>query len=98
MHSLMRQLNQKSRLFWLKLPNITTIFKKRSKNQKENYRPVSILPTISKIFENILNKQLSIYFENIYFFNFNVVLEGLEEKEAVEKKISLFKRALLTDL
>ena len=89
MHSLMRQLNQKSRLFWLKLPNITTIFKKRSKNQKENYRPVSILPTISKIFENILNKQLSIYFENIYFFNFNVVLEGLEEKEAVEKKISL---------
>ena len=89
MHSLMRQLNQKSRLFWLKLPNITTIFKKRSKNQKENYRPVSILPTISKIFENILNKQSSIYFENIYFFNFNVVLEGLEEKEAVEKKISL---------
>ena len=89
MHSLMRQLNQKSRLFWLKLPNITTVFKKRSKNQKENYRPVSILPTISKIFENILNKQLSIYFENIYFFNFNVVLEGLEEKEAVEKKISL---------
>lgn len=66
-----------------------TVFKKRSKNQKANYRSVSILPTISKIFENILNKQLSIYFENIYFFNFNVVLEGLEEKEAVEKKISL---------
>ena len=67
MHSLMRQLNQKSRLFWLKLPNITTVFKKRSKNQKENYRPISILPKISKIFENILNKQLPIYFENIFF-------------------------------
>ena len=67
MHSLMRQLNQKSRLFWLKLPNIMTVFKKRSKNQKANYRSVSILPTISKIFENILNKQLSIYFENIFF-------------------------------
>ena len=48
-----------------KQANITPVFKKGSRNQKENYRPVSILPIISKIFEKILSKQLYIYFENI---------------------------------
>ena len=34
----------------LKLSNITPVYKKGSKNSKENYRPVSILPNISKIY------------------------------------------------
>ena len=46
----------------LKQAYITPVF---SKKQKENYRPVSILSVISKIFEEILSKQLYIYFENI---------------------------------
>ena len=41
----------------LKQANITPVFKKGSRNQKENYRPVIILPTISKIFGKILSKQ-----------------------------------------
>ena len=49
----------------LKQANITRVFKKGCRNQKENYRPVSILPIISKIFEKILSKQMDIYFENI---------------------------------
>ena len=49
----------------LKQANITPVFKKGSRNQKENYRPVSILPIISKIFEMALSKQLYIYFENM---------------------------------
>ena len=35
----------------LKLANITTIFKVDSRNQKDNYRPISILPIIAKTFE-----------------------------------------------
>ena len=35
----------------LKLANITPAFKKGDRNSKENYRPVSILSNISKIFE-----------------------------------------------
>ena len=43
----------------------THVFKNESRNYKNNYRPVSILPLISKVFEKIMNKQLSIYFEEI---------------------------------
>ena len=34
-----------------KLANITPVFKNESRNHKNNYRPVSILPLISKVFE-----------------------------------------------
>ena len=50
----------------LKLADITNVEKKGSKNSKENYRPVSILPNISKINERWLFKQISKYFENIF--------------------------------
>lgn len=42
----------------LKRTIIIPIHKKGSKNLIENYRPISILPAISKIFENILKIQL----------------------------------------
>ena len=48
-----------------KLTNITPVFKNESRNHKNNYRPASILPLVSKVFEKIMNKQLSIYFEEI---------------------------------
>ena len=35
----------------LKNADITHIFKKLDRNSKSNYRPVSILPTLSKIYE-----------------------------------------------
>ena len=41
----------------LKLADIAPIFKKEDLN-KENYRPVSILPHLSKVFERILYKQI----------------------------------------
>ena len=43
------------------------IFKKNDKHTFENYRPISILPSISKIFEKIVFNQLFTYFsENNY--------------------------------
>ena len=41
------------------------MFQNESKNKKYKFEPVSILPTVSKIFENILSYQLPAYFENI---------------------------------
>ena len=41
----------------LKQAIITRVFKRADKSLKENYRPVSILPNISKIFERSLFKQ-----------------------------------------
>ena len=49
----------------LKPANITSVFQKGSRNQKENYIPVSIFSIISKIFEKISSKQWYICFENM---------------------------------
>ena len=40
----------------LKLAHITPAFKKGSKNSKENYRLISILPNISKVYERCMYK------------------------------------------
>ena len=50
----------------LKQADITPVFKKGSRNSKDNYRPVSILPNVSKIFEKPLFKQVSDFFDNIF--------------------------------
>ena len=42
-----------------KLVNISLAFKKGDRNFKENYRPVSILSNISKIFERCMFPQIS---------------------------------------
>ena len=42
----------------LKIADITPIFKKDDPLDNTNYRPISILPTVSKIFERILFNQL----------------------------------------
>ena len=49
----------------LKLANITPVFKKGARTSKNNYRPVSILPDFSKIFERLLSRQLLEFFDNI---------------------------------
>ena len=45
-----------------KISTINPIFKKDSRKVIDNHRPVSILSNISKIFENLINKQLSGHF------------------------------------
>ena len=44
---------------------ITPVYKKGTKTSKDNYRPVSILSNISKIYERLMFKQISEYFEPI---------------------------------
>ena len=41
----------------LKQANIKPIYKKESRNEKEHYRPVIILPNLSKIFERCMCDQ-----------------------------------------
>ena len=40
------------------LSDITPVFKKLDPSDKANYRPVSILPLVSKVFEKIMYDQL----------------------------------------
>ena len=45
----------------LKLADVTPIFKKDDPNKSKNYRPVSVLLVISKVFEKIMHDQISQY-------------------------------------
>ena len=45
----------------LKLSEVIPVYKKLDPLQKENYRPSSLLPHVSKIFERIIHKQITNY-------------------------------------
>ena len=45
----------------LKSADVTPPYKKKSKNSKDNYRPVSILSNISKVYERCIYEQLQSY-------------------------------------
>ena len=47
----------------LKLANITPVHKKDEPTDKENYRPVIVLPLLSKIFERLIYDQLNEYLD-----------------------------------
>ena len=49
----------------MKLVNVTPVLKRDSRYDKGNYRPVSILPSLSKVFERCLHKQISDFFYTI---------------------------------
>ena len=58
----------------LKYVEMAALFKKLDRLCKENYRPVSILTALSKVFEKIYCRQLASYFDRI----FSKYLSGLD--------------------
>ena len=53
----------------LKIARITPIFKKGDKNNPSNYRPISSLPYISKIFERCMTNRLTSFFSKFSLFS-----------------------------
>ena len=49
----------------IKLADETLVFKKEDRTNKENYRPISIVSSLSKVFERCLYNQLSVFFDKI---------------------------------
>lgn len=54
---------------FLKLAKVIPIHKKGDMEDPNNYRPISILPIFSKIYEKVLSKQIAAYFESNNLFN-----------------------------
>ena len=50
----------------LKQANITPVFKKGRTECKNNYRPISILSNVSKIFKRIIFRQMSNYMDSFF--------------------------------
>jgi len=91
----------------MKLANITPAFKKNDRTNKENYRPISILPNISKVFEKCIYKQLAIYFETIFSKHQCGFRKGLNAQHCLIRLIEKWREcidqglefgSLLTDL
>ena len=51
----------------LKMTEVTPEFKKNNPLSKENYRPVSVLPIISKVFEKLMQNQINLYIKSFLF-------------------------------
>ena len=62
----------------LKLANITPVHRKKLKKLKRNYRPVSILSNISKVYEKFILKQMSEYFESFFIEISMLIQEGIQ--------------------
>ena len=48
----------------LKLADVTPVFKSGDKTNVKNYRPISVLPTVSKLLERIMQNQIISHIEN----------------------------------
>ena len=49
-----------------KISSITPAYKRGERTLKTNYRPISILPAVSKLLEKFMFKQMSNYFEKLF--------------------------------
>ena len=78
----------------LKLADIIPIFKKEESTLAKNYRPVSALPCISKVFERITQKQLSEYIEKIL----TPLWFGYRKNFNTQRAIKVYAGTILMDL
>ena len=89
------------------MADITPVYKNNDRTSVENFRPGSVLPTVSKIFEKIIQKQFSAYvneFLSPYLcgyckgFNTQYVLLSLIEKWKETLDSKGYTGAILMDL
>jgi retron-type reverse transcriptase len=79
----------------LKEAQVVSLYKKNSQLDVGNYRPVSILPVVSRFFERaIYSRQLSQYFENIFHPFLSAFRPGFGCNTAPLKIIEDWKKAI----
>ena len=71
----------------LKLADITPVF-------KVNYRPVSVLPSVSKVFEELMQKQISGYINNYLSPYLCGYRKGFSSQQALMSLIENWKMVL----
>ena len=61
----------------LKMADVIPIFKKDDPFDKANYRPISLLPSLSKVYEKIIYQQLNSFFDKKLSPFFVVFVHGM---------------------
>ena len=78
----------------LKQASVYPVFKKGAKTDKENYRPVSVLSNVSKIFEKCLHKQINSFFDPIFSKYQNGFRKGFNAQHCLVVMIEKWKQCL----
>ena len=76
------------------IPVFKKDIKKDSKTLKENYRPVSILSNISKIYETCLYNEFSSYFEDVFSDDHFGFCKGISAQQCLITLIETWKKYL----
>ena len=78
----------------MKLADITPVFKKKDPLDKTNYRPVSVIPTVSKLFEKIMQKQVNGFISNCSLRHLCCYRKGYNTQQALLALIGKWKNNL----
>ena len=78
----------------LKHTDVITVHKKNEKCDKTNYRPVSILTKISKIYEKLVYNQLSKYFDSLLATNQCRFRKGFSSQHCLLVMLEKFNEAI----
>ena len=76
------------------MSNVSPIYKKGDTSDKNNYRPVSVLPAISKLFEKVLFDQLYSSFLPTFSPNMSGFLRGHSTATALIKLTDDWRKSL----
>ena len=78
----------------MKQADVIPIFKKGDKTDKENYRPISILTILSKIYERLIYEQIYPYFDHIFSKYQCGFRKGYSAQHCLLSMIEKWRRAL----
>ena len=78
----------------LKQANTTLVYKKGERECKNNYRPVSILSNVSKIFERIMFRQISNYMDSFFSKYQCGFRKGYSTQQCLLSMLEKWKRAV----
>ena len=74
--------------------DITPVFKKEDTTQAKNYRPVSVLPTVSKIFERLIRNKMTTYIDEHLSTDLCGSRKGYNAQYAVVSLLEKWKKSL----
>ena len=78
----------------LKNTDVTPVFKKNNLLSKENYRPVSFLPIISKVFEKLMQNQINLHIKSFLLPYLCGYRKGFNSQYALISLIERWRKSL----
>ena len=78
----------------MKWADITPIHKKDDTTDKGNYRPISNLPTISKVFERIIYDQMYLFFDELFSIYLGDFRKGFSVQHSLSRLLKIWQQCL----